>query len=50
MPRASRKKEVYNFTIIKKFPRYKSFEIIKQPKTDFVSAFMKTFTQMFKGE
>ena len=50
MPRASRKKEIYNFAIIKNFPRYKSFEIIRQPKTDFVSSFMKTLTQMFKGE
>ena len=49
-PRASRKRDVYNFAIVKNFPKYKSFEIIRQPEGDFFSAFMKTFSQLFKGE
>ena len=50
MPGAASKKDTYNFTILKKFPRYKAFEIVKKPRADFASSFMKTFTQMFKGE
>jgi len=50
MARTTRPKEVYAFVIMKNFPKYKSFEIIKQPEADFISAFMKTLSQLFKGE
>ncbi len=49
-PKTSRKKEVYNFAVVKNFPKYKSFEIIKEPESDFISAFMKTLSQLFKGD
>jgi hypothetical protein len=43
-------RESYSFTIVRNFPRYKTFEIIKQPETSFFKTFMGTFSQMFKGE
>ncbi len=50
MANISKKREVYNFVVVKKFPKYKSFEIIRQPESDFISVFMKTLSQLFKGE
>lgn len=49
-PKKHKKKEVYNFTVVKNFPKYKSFEILKEPESDFISAFMKTLSQVFKGD
>jgi hypothetical protein len=49
-PRTAKKKDTYNFTLVKNYPKYKSFDIMKQPETDFVSAFMKTLSQLFKGD
>jgi hypothetical protein len=46
----SRKKDIYAFAIVKKFPKYKSFEILKHPEGGFVSSFVKTFSHLFKGE
>ncbi len=40
----------YSFTIVRNFPRYRSFDIIKQPEASFFKTFMGTFSQMFKGE
>jgi hypothetical protein len=43
-------KETYSFSIVRTFPRYKSFEIVKQPETSFFKVFMETLSQLFKGE
>ncbi len=43
-------REIYNFVIVKNFPKYKSFEILNQPDGNFLKMFMKTFSQLFKGE
>jgi len=50
MARIQKPKEVYNFVTMKNFPKYKSFEILRQPEGDFISAFMKTLSHLFKGE
>lgn len=42
--------QVYSFTVVRNFPRYRSFDIIKQPETSFFKTFMGTFSQLFKGE
>jgi len=49
-PKTPKKKELYNFAVVKNFPKYKSFEIVKEPEAGFVSTFMKTFSQLFKGD
>jgi hypothetical protein len=43
-------KETLSFTIVRHFPRYKTFEILKQPEASFFKTFMGTFSQLFKGE
>ncbi|MBD3397905.1 hypothetical protein GF412_02010 [Candidatus Micrarchaeota archaeon] len=50
MPPKPKKKEVYHFSIVKNFPKYKSFEILKEPEADFLSAFVRTLSQLFKGD
>ncbi len=50
MARTPKPKEVYNFAVIKNFPKFKTFEILRQPEGDFVSAFVKTLSQLFKGD
>lgn len=47
-PRKTR--DVYTFTVVKNFPKYRSFEILRQPEGDFVSVFLKTLSQLFKGD
>ncbi len=42
--------ESYAFMITKKFPKHKSFEILRQPEGDFVSAFIRTLSHIFKGD
>jgi hypothetical protein len=42
--------DTYSFTTMKNFPRYRSFDIIKQPEASFFKTFMDTFSQLFKGE
>jgi len=50
MAEARKPRDSYSFAIVKNFPKYKSFEVLKQPEGDFISAFMKTLSQLFKGE
>jgi hypothetical protein len=40
----------YSFAIVRNFPRYRSFDILKQPEASFFKTFMGTFSQLFKGE
>ena len=49
-PRKPKKRETYNFAVVKNFPQYKTFEIIKHPDGNFATVFMKTLSQLFKGE
>lgn len=48
--RKPKKTESYTFAIVKNYPQYKTFEIIKHPEGSFASIFMKTLSQLFKGE
>ena len=50
MPPARKARDIYTFTIVKNFPKFRSFEVLKQPESDFVSAFLKTLSQLFKGD
>lgn len=50
MPPKPKKKDTYHFSVMKNFPKYKSFEIVKEPEADFLSAFVKALSQLFRGE
>ncbi|MBD3390306.1 hypothetical protein GF415_05155 [Candidatus Micrarchaeota archaeon] len=50
MPGKRRRPDTFHFMVAKNFPKHKSFEVLKQPDSDFFSAFVKTLSQLFKGE
>jgi hypothetical protein len=47
---AAKAKEDYSFSIIRNYPCYHSFEILRHPDASFFKAFLGTFSQLFKGE
>jgi hypothetical protein len=49
-PKQKQQKDTLSFTTVRNFPRYKTFEILKQPETSFFKTFMGTFSQLVKGD
>ncbi|MEM4272375.1 MAG: hypothetical protein QXH30_02200 [Candidatus Bilamarchaeaceae archaeon] len=43
------KRDTYNFAIIKNFPAYKSFAILKEPEPSALALFFKTLAKLLKG-
>ncbi len=43
------KRDTYNFAIVKSFPTYKSFAILKEHETSAFALFFKTFSKLLKG-
>lgn len=48
MPREM-KRDTYDFAIVKNFPSFKSFAIIKEPESSMPALFMKTLSRLLKG-
>lgn len=43
-------RDVYNFVLVKNFPKYKTFEIVRQRESSFLALFLKTFSKLLKGD
>ena len=43
------KRDAYSFAIIKNYPSFKSFTILKEPETNAPAMFVKTFSKLLKG-
>ncbi len=43
------KRDVYNFAIIKNFPTFKSFAILKEHEANAPALFVKTLSKLLKG-
>lgn len=43
------KRDTYSFVIIKNFPTYKSFAVLKEHETNAPALFVKTLSKLLKG-
>ena len=43
------KRDSYDFVIVKNFPAFKSFAILKEPESSMPALFMKTLSRLLKG-
>jgi hypothetical protein len=43
------KRDAYSFAIVKNFPTYKSFAILKEHETSAPALFVKTLSKLLKG-
>lgn len=50
MRRPDKNEGEYVFTILKNFPKYKSFEVVSHPDANLLKMFMSTFSRLFKGD